>query len=69
MKNEKSCLKFQKGICKKCKKIFWKKSKWNFYCENCKRKARNTRVADINESPNFSPKKNRSCVKKNLDRN
>ena len=69
MKNEKSYLKFQKSICKKCKKEFWKKSKWNFYCKNCKSKTSNFRPCDINESPNFSPKKNRSCIKKNFDKN
>ena len=69
MKNNKSHSRLERGICKKCKKQFWKQGKYNFYCESCKRKARNTRVADMNESSNFSPKKNRSCIKKNPNRN
>ena len=69
MENNKSYLRTEKGICKKCKKQFWKQGRHNYYCESCKRKARNICSLDFNENSNFSPKKNRSCIKKNFDKN
>lgn len=69
MNDNKSYSKLEKAQCKKCGKKFWKQGKYNFYCKSCKRKARNIRIADINENPNFIPKKNRSCIKKSPDKN